>query len=82
MFRITLGCSNVLNDGHVDSSSGIFGVLEEKIRRVKTGNIIPAKDNTSCKCRRTARCNSDCQHSVYGIKSGFKISYRQEGKRL
>lgn len=79
---ITLGCNNVLNDGHINSNGGIFGVLDESFRRVKTGNIIPAKDNTSCKCRRTKKCNMDCKYSIYGIKSGCKISYRQVGKRM
>jgi hypothetical protein len=79
---ITLGCNKVLSEGNIDSKEGIFGILEEKIIPVITGRTIPAKDNTSCRHRRTPRCNSDCKHSVYGIKSGHKISYRNINKRM
>ncbi len=79
---ITLGCSNILTEGHIDSSGGVFGVLDESFRRVRIEYIMPAKDNTSCKCRRTSRCNIDCKYSIYGIKSGFKISYRNTENRM
>jgi hypothetical protein len=79
---ITLGCSNVLSNGHINIDSGIFGVLDEKVVRVKTDTIIPASENTSCKCRRSARCNINCHHAIYGINSIGKISYRNINKRI
>ena len=82
MFITTLGCKNVLGDGHIDITKGIFGILEEKLRRVKIETIIPAKANTSCKCRTTARCNIDCEHAVHCTISGGNISYRNPDKRM
>lgn len=79
---ITLGCDKILENGHIDVDEGIFGVLDEKLIRIKSGNIIPASENTSCKCRRTPRCNIDCPSSVYGIVAGGKISYRNTNKRM
>jgi len=82
MFITTLGCKRVLNNGHVDPDSGIFGVLEEKLVRVISGNIIPAKSNASCKCRLTEICNIDCVHAIHCIISGGSVSYLNPDKRM
>lgn len=79
---VTLGCDRILEEGHIDIDAGIFGVLEEKLTRIKTGEIIPARINTSCKCRLTSKCNIDCTNAVHCIVAGGKVSYRKIGKRM
>ena len=80
--QIVLGCSKVLSEGHINSDAGIFGILNERIKKLRTGAVIPAKDNTSCRCRRTPRCSIDCKNSIYGIRSGHRISYRNKDVRI
>jgi len=82
MFITTLGCDRVLGNGHIDIDKGIFGILDEKLTQVKTGHIIPAKENTSCKCRRTAKCNIDCKNAIHTIVSGSKFVTRRIGTRV
>lgn len=82
MFITTIGCKRVLGDGHIDINGGLFGVLEEKLRRVVTGSIIPAKANASCKCRLTSVCNIDCVHAVHCIISGGNVSYRNLNAKM
>lgn len=79
---IIQGCRNIKSNGHINIFGGIFGVLDEKLRQIYTNNIIPAHENTSCLKRRTSSCNIDCEHSVYGIQSGYNISFLNKGKRL
>lgn len=76
--QIVLGCDR---GGHINPAAGIFGILEEKFRKIKR-NPIPARSNTSCACRRTSKCKQDCIHAVYGIRAGFKISWRIPGLTL
>lgn len=82
MFITTLGCDRVLGNGHINIDEGIFGILEEKLAQIRTGHIIPARDNTSCKCRRTAKCNIDCKNAIHVIVSGYKFVTRNIGKRI
>lgn len=79
---VTIGCDRILEDGHIDPSQGIFGVLDEKLNRVKSGEIIPARINTSCKCRNTSRCSIDCVNAVHCVIVLGKVSYRNPGKRM
>lgn len=79
---VTLGCDNVKSNGCIESDAGIFGVLDEKLIRVMTGRVIPARANTACRCRLTAKCNIFCKHSVHRVISGGKVSDRQPDKRM
>lgn len=80
MFHVILGCTH--SAGHVDTSVGMFGVLDEgKFPTLMRQSPILARDNTHCKLRRTGKCNSDCVSSVYGI-AGTKLSFRNKGARI
>lgn len=76
MFQVILGCTHT--NGHVDFKAGIFGILEERVRKLLRSEPIPARENTDCPHRRGAQCNQDCPKAVYGILSG-KLSWRKEG---
>ena len=76
------GCDYIRSNGQIDEKSGIFGVLEEGFKKVKTGNIVPAHNNTKCAFRRTKHCNSDCKSAVYGLMVSGRISFRQNGKTM
>jgi hypothetical protein len=79
---ITLSCDRVFSSGCINENAGIFGVLDEKLPRLKTGSIIPAIDNTACHCRRTARCNIDCNHAIHTTVAGGKVSYRRINMKM
>jgi len=85
-----LGCIRI-PETHIDIDVGMFGILEEKLPVLIRANPIPARNNVTCKCRHKNKivngksvpcCTQDCTYAVYGLQSGHKISYRQEGKRL
>lgn len=78
---VTLGCCKTTT-GHVDPKAGMFGVLEERFRRVKLGRIVPARDNTDCAHRRTAQCNVMCPKARTGYQIGHKVSYQRKGRRI
>ena len=77
-----LGCDYIRSNGQIDEHSGIFGVLDENFRKVKTGNIVPAFNNTRCACRKTKFCSVECKSAVTGFMVGGKISFRNIGKRM
>ena len=79
MFRIILGCK--YTSGHINTMAGIFSVLEERFRNL-IRSPIPARSNTACPRRRTPKCTQDCRHSIYGIMSTGKISWRNEGASI
>lgn len=84
MINITpvLGCDYLRDNGHIDETAGIFGVLVEKFRQLKSGNIIPVCNNTQCAGRATKQCNVNCENAVSGWLVGGKISWRKYWKRM
>jgi hypothetical protein len=70
------------NDGCIDITAGVFGVLDEELRKVKKVITIPARANTDCKCRQTSKCNVNCPRAITGFQSGYKISYQRKGMRI
>ncbi len=80
--NIVLGCDYIRSTGHIDETKGMFGVLNEGFTRIKTGNIVPAFNNTRCACRKTTHCSMECSSAVYGIQCGGKISFRSKGKSM
>lgn len=82
MFRMVLGCKIPIEPATV-VHEGLFEVFKdlEKIERV-FGTIIPARDSTGCKCRRTARCSVNCFRAVSGILVGHKINWIEGNARL
>jgi len=78
---ITLGCNKVTN-GHIDTKVGIFGVLDERFRKILLGKTIPARENTDCAHRRSAQCNVDCLRARTGYQSDWKVSWQQKGRRM
>ncbi len=80
--NVVIGCDYIRNNGSIDETFGMFGVLDEAFTKVKTGNIVPAHNNTRCAYRRTKLCNMDCKSAVYGIQCGGKISFRNKGKTM
>lgn len=82
MFRMILGCK-ILTKSTTVENSGLFEAFKnlEKIERV-FGNIIPAKESTGCKCRRTARCSLSCFRAVSGILVGHRINWIERDVRL
>ena len=77
-----IGCDYIRSNGRIDDKAGMFGVLDESFTKVKTGNIIPAHNNTKCACRRTKHCNMDCPSAVYGLMVSGRISFQNKGKTM
>lgn len=77
-----IGCDYIRSNGSIDEKAGIFGVLNEAFTKVKTGNIVPAFNNTRCACRKTKYCSVNCPSAVSGIMVGGRISFRNKGKTM
>lgn len=80
--NITLGCNYLKDNGHIDETFGMFGILEEKLTPVLKGIILPAKNNTACKCRNTKRCNVNCYKAVTVFQTGSHWSPQNKGKMI
>lgn len=80
-FNMVLGCEKH-DDGHIDINEGIFGVLDEKLKKIGTGIVILARNNTECRCRRTSKCSVECPWARSGIQSGHIISYQRKGIKI
>ncbi len=80
--NIVLGCNYLKDNGHIDIDAGIFGILEEKLNPVLKGIVIPAKNNTACKCRMTKKCNVNCHKAVTVYQIGSHWSPLQKGKMM
>jgi hypothetical protein len=84
MINVTpvLGCDYNRSTGHIDENAGSFAPLTEGFRRVKTGNIVPAINNTRCACRGSKHCSVNCPSAVSGYSCGGRISFHNVGKRM
>ena len=80
MFNVVLGCKHA--PSHINPFAGIFGVLEERLKKLERVEPIPARESVACPHRRTAQCNQDCPKAVYGIMSTGKISWQNIGATL
>lgn len=70
------GCDYIRSNGHIDEKAGIFGVLDEAFTKVKTGNIVPAINNTRCIYRKTQYCPT-CHSSVQGFQASGMTTFRK-----
>jgi len=77
-----IGCDCIRSNGNINQTAGIFGVLDEGFRRVKTGNIVPAINNTRCACRGKSQCSVNCPSAVSGWVVGGRVSFKNVGKRM
>lgn len=83
MFSMILGCK-ILTKSTTVENTGLFEIFKnlETIENV-FGNIIPARQSTGCKCRRTARCSVDhCFRAVSGIMAGHSINWIERSVRM
>lgn len=77
-----IGCDYIRSNGSIDEKAGMFGVLDESFTKVKTGNIVPAFNNTRCACRKTKYCTVNCASAVSGIMVSGRISFQTKGKMM
>jgi len=80
--NVVLGCDYLKDNGHIDIDTGIFGILNEKLRQVHKGIILPAFNNTQCSNRRTSKCDVNCHKAVTVYQVGSHWSPQQKGKRM
>lgn len=81
--NIALGCNYLKDNGHIDETFGIFGVLEEAFTPVLRGIILPAKNNTECRMTRgTKICDVNCYKAVTVYQVGSKWSPQNKGKMM
>jgi len=81
--NVALGCDYLTDNGHVDIDAGIFGALtEEVLRPVRKGIVLPVKNNTACKCRKTSKCSVNCPRAITVYQVGHHWSPQQKGKRM
>jgi len=80
MVNVTLGCDYLKSNGHINIDGGIFGCLEEKLRQVYRGLVLPAMNNTQCPDRKGGKCSVNCSQAVTVYQVGCHWSPQQKGK--